>query len=319
MGLSPANVGSLLGAYLWPRWRQTALLGALLVASTVLQLVNPQIIRRFIDTAIAGTGTPETLAETALLFIGIALVQQGISVGATYVGQLVGWSATNALRTDLTRHCLELDLSFHKTKTPGELIERIDGDVTQMATFFSLFAVRIVGSLMLLVGVLVVMWLTDWRAGLVLTLYATLALGTLGRLHAVAIPHWRAVRQVSADLFGFIEERLAGTIDLRSSGATDYVMVRLFERTRARYNAGRRARLFGSIPWSVNLFFEAGGYSVAFLLAAYLYGLGSLSLGSAFLIYFYTQLIFQPLNVITHQIEDFQKAGASIVRVQDLL
>jgi ABC-type multidrug transport system fused ATPase/permease subunit len=319
MGLSPASVWGLLATYLRPQWRRSTLLGILLVGSAGLQVANPQVIRQFIDLATASTGSPESLAGTALLFIGIALVQQALAVGATYVGQLVGWTATNALRADLTRHCLQIDLSYHKTKTPGELIERIDGDVTQLATFFSEFAVRIVGNLLLLVGVLVVMWLTDWRAGLVLSLYAALVLGTLGRLHAVAIPQWRAARQASADLFGFIEERLAGTVDLRTSGATAYVMRRLFERTRARYAVGRRARLFGSIPWSVNLFYFSVGYSLAFVLAAYLYGLGSITLGTAFLVYFYTVLMFQPLNVITHQVEDFQKAGASIIRIQDLL
>ena len=94
---------------------------------------------------------------------------------------------------------------------------------------------------------------------------------------------------------------------------------RLYERTRARYNTGRRARLLGSIPWSVNLFYLAVGYSISFLLAAYLYSLGSLTLGSAFILYYYTLLLFQPLDVITHQVENFQKAGASIVRVQELL
>jgi ATP-binding cassette subfamily B protein len=55
------------------------------------------------------------------------------------------------------------------------------------------------------------------------------------------------------------------------------------------------------------------------LIAAYLFGLGSLSIGTAFLIYFYAILLFQPLEVITRQVEDFQKAGASLVRVQELL
>jgi ATP-binding cassette subfamily B protein len=319
MELSRASVFGLLATYLRPRWRRSLLLGVLLVGSAGLQVANPQIIRQFIDLATAGSGAPDRLVQTALLFIGVALLQQALAVGATYVSQILGWTATNDLRADLTRHCLQLDLTYHKTRTPGELIERIDGDVTQLATFFSEFAVRIFGNLLLLVGVLVVLWLTDWRAGLVLTLYAALVLATLGRLHAVAIPHWRAARQASAELFGFIEERLGGTVDLRSSGAAAYVMKRLYERTRARYDTGRRARVLGAIPWSVNLFYSAVGYSIAFLLAAYLYSLGSVTIGTAFLLYYYTILIFWPLDVITHQVEDFQKAGASIIRVQDLL
>ena len=302
-----------------PHWRLTAVLGLVLAASTGLQLANPQVLKRFIDAATSRRTSAADLTETALVFIGIALVQQALTVGGTYLSLRVGWMATNALRLDLARHCLQLDPSFHKSRTPGELIERIDGDVTALANFFSQFTVKILGNLLLLIGVLVVMWLIDWRGGLVLTLYAALALATLSRLHAVAIPHWRRARQATADLFGFVEERLSGTADIRSSGAEAYVMARLSRYTGARFRAGTRARVVGSIPWSVNLFFSQLGYAVAFLVAAYLFTRGTLTLGTAFLIYFYTLLLFQPLNDISRQVEDFQKAGASIVRVQELL
>ena len=313
------RTASFLGVYVRPHWRLTAVLGLVLAASTGLQLANPQVLKRFIDAATSRRTSAADLTETALVFIGIALVQQALTVGGTYLSLRVGWMATNALRLDLARHCLQLDPSFHKSRTPGELIERIDGDVTALANFFSQFTVKILGNLLLLIGVLVVMWLIDWRGGLVLTLYAALALATLSRLHAVAIPHWRHARQATADLFGFVEERLSGTADIRSSGAEAYVMARLSRYTGARFRAGTRARVVGSIPWSVNLFFSQLGYAVAFLVAAYLFTRGTLTLGTAFLIYFYTLLLFQPLNDISRQVEDFQKAGASIVRVQELL
>ncbi len=53
---------------------------------------------------------------------------------ATYVGDGVAWDATNDLRADLVLHLLKLDLGFHNARTPGELIERVDGDVGQLNT-----------------------------------------------------------------------------------------------------------------------------------------------------------------------------------------
>ena len=72
-----------------------------------------------------------------------------------YVAQNVGLTATNRLRADLTRHCLRLDPAFHNAHTPGELIERVDGDVATLGNFFSRFAVQLLGNGLLLVGVLV--------------------------------------------------------------------------------------------------------------------------------------------------------------------
>jgi len=91
-------------------------------------------MRVFIDSALAGEAL-RTLTTTALMFIGIALFQQVIAVGVTYLGENVAWTATNALRAELAWQALNLDMRFHNDHTPGELIERIDGDVTELATF----------------------------------------------------------------------------------------------------------------------------------------------------------------------------------------
>jgi ABC-type multidrug transport system fused ATPase/permease subunit len=64
----------------------------------------------------------------------------------------VGWTATNDLRADLALHCLRLDMSFHKKRTPGEMIERIDGDVTALANFFSQIVLKLLGNAILITG-----------------------------------------------------------------------------------------------------------------------------------------------------------------------
>jgi len=65
-----------------------------------------------------------------------------------YWSERVAWTATNALRADLAAHLIGLDLSFHQAHTPGELIERVDGDVNALAGFFSSFVVRLVSSVL---------------------------------------------------------------------------------------------------------------------------------------------------------------------------
>jgi ABC-type multidrug transport system fused ATPase/permease subunit len=318
MASSAPHYRTLLSTYLRPQSGRVALLAVLLTGSIGLQLLNPQILRAFIDAISApAAGTP--LLGIAGLFITLALTQQVLSVVATYVSERVAWTATNALRTDLTLHCLRLDLTFHKARTPGELIERIDGDVTTLANFFSQFVIQVVGSLLLLIGVLIVLWTVHWEVGLAFSGFAVVVLLGMLSLRAIALPYWRAARQASAGLFGFLEERLAGTVDIRANGAEPYVMYRLYGHLRERLRTGRIARLVGSISWSVPIFAFAFGQGMAFALAAWLFTTGAASLGTAFLIYFYTQLMFQPLHMLSNQIDDFQKASAGVVRVQELM
>src|SRR5258706_6578483 len=308
---------SLLVTYLRPQRRRVILLAALLLGSIGLQLANPQLLRYFIDTAQAG-GEMTALIEAALLFIGVALVNQVLSVGATYVGENVGWTATNALRADLTLHCLRLDLSFHKARTPGELIERVDGDVTAVANFFSQFVVKVLGNLLLMIGVLIVLFAENWRVGAVMATFALLALITLLRFQRIAAPYWKKARQASAELFGFVEERLAGTEDIRSSGATDYTLRRLAQHSRERLQRERRAGLIGSITWATPILFFAISVGMAFVLGDTFVRAGTMTLGTAYLLFFYAELLIRPMLLITRQMEDLQKASAGIVRVREL-
>jgi ATP-binding cassette subfamily B protein len=320
-GPDPRQAGlyrNLLSNYLAPQRRRVVLLGVLLFGSIGLQLLNPQILRTFIDTVTA-PGPQNSTFGIASLFLGLAMLQQVLNVLATWVSERVAWTATNSLRADLTLHCLRLDLGFHKARTPGELIERIDGDVTSLANFFSQFIIQIFGSFLLLVGVSVVLWTVDWRVGATITVFAIITLGLMISLRTIATRFWRAHRQASAKLYGFIEEHLAGTVDIRSNGAQPYALRRLYSFMRDRFVTGRRARIASTIPWGVPSLAEAIGIALSFVLAVALFQAGDITLGTAFLIYFYTQALFQPLHMLSSQLEDFQKASAGATRVQELL
>src|SRR5260370_27556469 len=60
---------------------------------------------------------------------------------------------------------LRVDARCHTAHTPGELIERVDGDVATLARFFSRFVVSVLGNGLLLLGVLGLLYHVDWRVG----------------------------------------------------------------------------------------------------------------------------------------------------------
>ncbi|MDP9374555.1 MAG: ABC transporter ATP-binding protein/permease [Chloroflexota bacterium] len=309
---------SLLAGYLRAQRGRVALLALLLFGGIALQLVNPLILRFFIDAALAGAATA-TLTSAATSFIAIALVGQTISLAETYVAEQVGWSATNALRADLTRHCLDLDLGFHHAHPPGALIERVDGDVTVLANFFSRFAIAVLGNLLLLVGILAVLFGVDWRAGLILSAFALVVLLALHRLQGVAAPRWRALRGASADLYAFLEERLAGTEDLRANGAVAYTLGLLDPLLGDMLRRLRAASVAGGASWLTTVMLFALGTAVALALGAALFRAGAITLGTVYLIFSYTEQLRRPIEQLTRQVQDLQQASAGIARVRELL
>lgn len=308
----------LLANYLKPQRRRVFWMTLALLASIGLRLLNPQIMRYFIDAAL-GDGELAILMQAAVLFLGIAVLGQALAVGATYFSEQVAWTATNALRLDLVTHCLNLDLSFHKAHTPGELIERVDGDVDKLSNFFSRFTINILGSMLMMTGVLVLLFREDWRVGLALTIFALLGLMLLVRIRTFATPFWEQDRQVSGEFYGFLGEHLSATEDLRANGATGYVLQRFHTFLQRWLPIQTKANLAGYSMWMTNVGVFAIGTMIAFGVSAYLWQQGVITLGTVYLIYHYTELLRDPISQLRFQLTELQQAEAGIKRIETML
>jgi ATP-binding cassette subfamily B protein len=306
-----------LRAYLWPLRGRALLLAVLLLANIALQLATPQLLRRFIDAARSGAAN-DTLTQIALLFFGVLLLGQSVAAAVLYLGTDVGWATTNMLRADLLAHVLRLDMRFHNAHTPGELIQRVDGDVAALANFFSQFVVRILGSLLLVIGIVLLLLWEDWRLGLAMAGVAALGLLALRWLQRIAVPLVKAHRQSFAALTGFWEERLLGTEDLRTLGALPYVMRRHFDLLGTHMRKARLGNTSGRIMQSAGELLIAGGTALSFTLGAYLLYGGALTIGTVYLIFAYNDLLAWNILAITTQLDDLQQARAGIERIQEL-
>lgn len=304
--------------YLSPQRGRVVGLAIALFTSIGLQLLNPQILRYFIDTAVAG-GSQRLLVMAALGFMATAISRQGCAITATYLSETIAWSATNELRLNLARHCFYLDLSFHKAHTPGELVERVDGDVEALAQFFSQFVLLVVGNVLLVAGVLGVLWWEDWRVGLDLSLFALFALGALVWLQTLAVKPWRVYRQISAEFYGFVAEYLGGLEDIRANGAVGYVMNRFYLILRRWLAAFHRARFTSTLLWGTTVGLFSVGNAIALAIGAYLWSRNAVTIGTVYLLFYYTTQLEAPIENIREELEQFQQAAASFQRVQELL
>ena len=316
----------LLANYLKPQKNRVLWLAVLLVVSIGLQLANPQIVKYFIDTASepVASGTAafqqglQNLLGAAALFMGVAIVRQAIALAAVYVGENVAWTATNALRADLALHCLRLDMAFHKQHKPGELIERVDGDVNKLANFFSQLFIQLTSNVLLLVGVIVLLWLVDWRVGVSITAVSLLGVLALNYLRTLTVPRWEALRQTEATLFGFLEEWLTGAETIRTANAEPYIVQKMLLLGRERWLRVRSAIKVNVFVWNLPLGVFTLAYIAAHIFGTTLFREGTLTIGGIYLIFYYIDVIKEPLWSINRQIEDLQKAAASIRRIMAL-
>jgi ATP-binding cassette, subfamily B, bacterial len=304
--------------YLAPQRPLLLGMALLLPFSIGLQVVGPQVVARFLDGA--GAGAPlGSLLGLALWFLVVSAAAPALKVLAAYGSDRVAWAAGDALRLDVTAHLLRLDAPFHGAHAPGELLERVDGDVGLLAASFSALVVEVVGSLLLFAGTVgAVLWV-DVRLGVVFMLVALVALAVMSRVRRLTTPWVRQERGQAALFYGTVGEVLTATEELRANGAAGYALAQVgghlqrWQGTAVR--AGMRASLVGLTAFAAFALLDGAAYG----LGGWLHLGGALSGGTLYLVVTYAAQLAQPLEQFRRQLEQLQRAEAAFGRIRELL
>ncbi len=298
-------------------WRWVGL-GALVATGAGLILTGPLIVRSIVDHAAEGT-TSGQLTSLAVLFLIVAIASQLINMAVAWMATVTAWHTTNGIRIRLARHVLGLSHAFHRQHTPGELIQRVDGDVTSVSDFMGRVIPRAAGALFTVVGMIGVLFVVDWRLALGTAVYVALAVAVIVRGRHRAVGESSDEMGSYARLYGGIEERLTAAEDLRSNGAGGHAMWRFVEDSAdAMGSAVRREKAFLRMWWAVDGSVAAGSV-VSLIVSALLVSRNVITIGDAFLLFQYVLLISRPLEDMVDQLETVQKANGAMVRVIDLL
>ena len=309
-------------AILVPHLRRRAWIAAattgLVVGMVALDLAVPILLARFVDGAL-GAAPLDELIDLAVWFLVASLATQVLSASATYLGTRIGWGVANDLRVEATSHALSLDMDFHTATNPGALIERVDGDITAVAQFFSHFAVKVLAAVLLLAGIIVVSFGENVVAGWTVVGFTAVVVAALYLTRAFAVGAADDERGASGRLFGFIEEHLGAIDDLRANGGGDPAMNRFRVVMHDYATVGIRSWMRRSVIWVTSI----GLFSLSSLLAlgvgSALALSGSITVGTAVLIYQYMTKLESPIEQITNQTQELQKAAAGLGRLGRLL
>lgn len=316
----PANgrAARLLAAELRPEARSMAGIVGVLALSLGGRLALPLLLGRFADDALEGAATSR-LTALALVYVAAALGAALLDLVVVWWSARVSWRAGNRLRERLAAHALRLEPAWHGRHSPGELIERIDGDVEAMTTFFADIAVRIAGNVALIAGMLVLATTIDPWAGLVLTVTALAGAATMVRLRVAAVDAREAEREVNAQLYGDLEERLGGLEDLRANGAGRYAVHRLLAHSARSWRAARRASLRGDGAYAAAAGVFAVGTAATIGVGVVLQQRGVVTVGAVLSLYRFADMLRRPLEQVAEQLNELQKALAGARRAAGLL
>lgn len=152
-------------AYFRPyRWQVTAVV-ALIVASSLISMASPFLLRTVIDDAL-----PHQDVRLLLLTVGgmllVTIATALIGVQQTWISTRVGQAVMHRLRTDVFTHLQRQSMSFFTRTRSGEITSRITQDIGGMQSIVTSTAVSIASNLTTAVATAVAMAALSWRLSL---------------------------------------------------------------------------------------------------------------------------------------------------------
>ncbi len=304
--------------YLWQQIRGVGApvpaMAAALGARIGLTLASPWLVGRFLD----GVERHQRLSDLepwAVLFLAAALLTPAAAYATDSLALSVEWTVANRLRERLASIALALPLLRHRAMTPGEVVERLDGDVSALGALLSNLGLQVVGSAGQALAALVGLMVMNRTLGLLLASLAALVAWMLEWFRRRTVPLVQAERQANADTYGLLGELVAAKEDLATEGATAYALARLARRQRKWHRQCVRAELSGYLAWALTLGAFGLGDGMAYWVSGRLYLGTHLPLGTVYILVAYVGLLAAPLSSLREQVQELQRGQGSLHRV----
>lgn len=160
--MSLARIGRLFGAH---RGR-LAVVVLIIVASSVLAMASPFLLREVIDKALPERDTT-LLGWLVAGMVAVAAVTAALGVVQTWISTRVGQQVMHRLRTDVFAHLQRQSVGFFTRTRTGEVQSRITNDIGGMEAVVTNTATSIASNLTTAIATAVAMAALSWRLSLV--------------------------------------------------------------------------------------------------------------------------------------------------------
>jgi len=188
-------------AFFRPYRAQVAVVLVAILATSLLGVVNPYLLKLLIDNVIIG-GDYGLLGPYVALMIVIPIVTGLVGVGQSYLSNVVGQRVMQDLRNALYVHLQRMPLRFFTETRTGEIQSRLANDVGGVQSVVTDTASSVTANLAVVVSTVIAMVLIDWRLTILslgltpLFLYLTYRVGKVRR--EVSTETQQALAEMSA-------------------------------------------------------------------------------------------------------------------------
>jgi len=300
------------GPYRW----NLALAAALLVISTALGLVWPQIVQRVLDL---GFKEPGLLDELVVVLIAVLLVRAVIDGVRQFVMAWTGESVIFDLRMAIVNHLQSMSLSFFNVRKTGDLMSHVTSDATLVHGVVTQTIIQVLGQVLTLVGGVTIIFLMNWRLAL-LTLVVAPPIGIIGQYLGRKIRDIsRAAQDAQGEAVGVLQEALAEVRVVQAFTREDYEAKRFHEKLLVMFQKSIDRSRIGAIMFPAIGFLGFASSIVVLWYGGHQVAAGELTQGQLVAFLLYMGMVAGPVGGLASQWTGIQQAFGAADRIFALL
>ena len=288
------------------------------ISLSILSPIRPYLVQLTIDNHVAFNDYNGMLNMIIILIV-LLLFQGVIQYYHTYLSGWIGQNIVRDLRIKLFSHIQKLRLKFFDNTPIGKIITRNISDIETIAEVFGQGLASIIGDLLQLVGILIIMFLINWKLTLItLSTFPLLLLVTYIFKEKVKVS-FNNVREAVANLNSFVQEHIVGmnVVQIFARESKEYESFKKINKNHLESNL--KAVLYYSLYFPAMEFFTALGMGLMIWYGSNQILEDEISLGILIAFIMYLQMFFRPIRMIADRFNVLQMGVVSSIRIFKLL
>jgi ATP-binding cassette subfamily B protein len=202
IGIALRHKWRLIGAYI-------SMVGAL-IAFVLMPIFFGQAIDEVEVMLEAGTFSQDAILQIVLIIFGLSVIRGVLSYFQTYLGEALSQMVSYDIRNSLYNHVQHMSFGFHDRYHTGALMSRAITDVENIRMFINMGLVRTPYFLALFLVVAVILFVKDWRLGLISASFMPVVMIYSAMIRLKMRDIWLTVQEKMAEMSTVLQENFTG-------------------------------------------------------------------------------------------------------------
>ena len=299
-------------------WAYTTTAGAL-VAYVLMPRYFGQAIDSITEILRTGTYSQTTILTIIGIILGLSIIRGVLSYFQNYLAESISQVVSYDIRNMLYDHVQHMSFGFHDRHHTGALMSRAITDVDNIRMFIQMGLVRSPYFAVLLVAVVVILFVKDWRLGLISASFMPVLVIYSGVINRKMRRVWLRVQEKMADMSTVLQENFTGIRVVKAFAAEPHEEAKFDERNREvadyyvqaeRMRASSTSFMLFTFLMAVGLIMFFGGQRVMN---------GQMTLGELTEYIFYLQIMQMPVRMAGWLINSYARAASAGQRLFEIL